>query len=66
VPPGELAHRISQQKVRDCLQFYLGWDRAIVPVVVTGALTLATLAAIAVFLAMARGSTWYATVGFTS
>jgi hypothetical protein len=26
-------------------------------------MTFATLAAIAVFLAMARGSTWYATVG---
>ncbi len=56
-------HRISQQKVRDCLQLNFSGDRAVVPVIVARAMTFATLAAIAVFLAMARWSAWYATVG---
>ena len=49
--------------MRDCLELDLSRDWAVVPVDVAGALTLATLAAIAVFLAVAWGSTWCTTVG---
>jgi hypothetical protein len=49
--------------MRDCLQLDFSRDWTVVPVDITGALTLATLAAILVLLAVARWSTWCAMVG---